>query len=75
MALSVKLTVFLRAFESSLIGTCVDNLTQFIFPSPLTERPNGPVDRPVHDIAIRLNVKPEQVLLAWGRAKGVVAVT
>lgn len=36
---------------------------------PLTSRPGGPVDKPVNQIAERLNVKPEQVLLAWSRAK------
>ncbi|KAK7691553.1 hypothetical protein QCA50_004952 [Cerrena zonata] len=43
--------------------------------TPLTHQPNGPVDGPVNDIATRLNIKPEQVLLAWGKAKGVVVVT
>lgn len=39
---------------------------------PLTSRPGGPVDKPVKQIAKRLNVNPEQVLLAWSRAKGYV---
>ena len=43
--------------------------------SPLTHQPGGPVDGPVNDIAARLNVKAEQVLLAWAKAKGVVVVT
>ncbi|CCM00039.1 uncharacterized protein FIBRA_02065 [Fibroporia radiculosa] len=42
---------------------------------PLTSQPGGPVDKPVQDIATRLNAKPEQVLLAWAKAKGVVVVT
>ncbi|KAI0916289.1 hypothetical protein AcV5_003269 [Taiwanofungus camphoratus] len=42
---------------------------------PLTRLPGGPVDAPVEAIAARLNVKPEQVLLAWAKAKGVVVVT
>jgi len=41
---------------------------------PVTQRP-GPVNTPVNDIAARLQVKPEQVLLAWAKAKGVVVVT
>ncbi|KAF9807126.1 hypothetical protein IEO21_08379 [Rhodonia placenta] len=42
---------------------------------PLTRQPGGPVDAPVQVIADRLNAKPEQVLLAWAKAKGVVVVT
>ncbi len=36
---------------------------------PLTSKPGGPVDKPVEKIAERLGVKPEQVLLAWSKAK------
>ncbi|PCH38897.1 Aldo/keto reductase [Wolfiporia cocos MD-104 SS10] len=42
---------------------------------PLTRQPGGPVDAPVQSIATRLKVQPEQVLLAWAKAKGVVVVT
>ncbi|KAJ4474253.1 Aldo/keto reductase [Lentinula aciculospora] len=42
---------------------------------PLTERPGGPVDVPVKELANKLNVAPEQVLLAWVKAKGAVVVT
>ncbi|KAJ3833123.1 Aldo/keto reductase [Lentinula raphanica] len=42
---------------------------------PLTQRPGGPVDVPVKELAKKLNVAPEQVLLAWVKAKGAVAVT
>ncbi|OSD07953.1 Aldo/keto reductase [Trametes coccinea BRFM310] len=42
---------------------------------PLTHQPGGPVDKPVNAIANRLNSKPEQVLLAWAKSKGVVVVT
>ncbi|KAJ3484785.1 hypothetical protein NLI96_g5406 [Meripilus lineatus] len=42
---------------------------------PLTHQPGGPVDDPVNSIASRLNAKPEQVLLAWAKAKGTVVVT
>jgi diketogulonate reductase-like aldo/keto reductase len=45
------------------------------FDSPLTEQPGGPVDRPVSEIASRLNVSTDQVLLAWVKAKGAVSVT
>lgn len=50
-------------------------LTLIKFDSPLTHQPGGPVDGPVKDIATRLDVKPEQVLLAWAKAKGVIVVT
>jgi len=36
---------------------------------PLTSKPGGPVDKPVNKIAKRFGVKPEQVLLAWSKAK------
>ena len=36
---------------------------------PLTQKPGGPVDKPVNAIAQRLSVKPEQVLIAWSKAK------
>jgi diketogulonate reductase-like aldo/keto reductase len=39
---------------------------------PLTSEPGGPVDKPVNKIAKRLGVKPEQVLLAWSKAKELV---
>ncbi|KAI8986883.1 Aldo/keto reductase [Trametes punicea] len=42
---------------------------------PLTRQPGGPVDKPVNAIASRLKAKPEQVLLAWAKSKGVVVVT
>ncbi|KAI0292017.1 Aldo/keto reductase [Russula brevipes] len=42
---------------------------------PITHRPGGPVDRPVNEIARRLNATADQVLLAWVKAKGAVAVT
>jgi len=42
---------------------------------PVTRRPGGPVDRPVNAIAKRLDATPDQVLLAWAKAKGVVVVT
>ncbi|KAF5391006.1 hypothetical protein D9757_004061 [Collybiopsis confluens] len=42
---------------------------------PLTQRPGGPVDVPVKEIAKKHNVAPEQVLLAWVNAKGAVCVT
>ena len=37
--------------------------------------PGGPVDKPVNVIAQRLGATADQVLLAWVRAKGAVAVT
>ena len=37
---------------------------------PLTSRPGGPVDKPMNEIAQRLKVEPNQVLLAWSLAKG-----
>ncbi|OCH85970.1 Aldo/keto reductase [Obba rivulosa] len=43
--------------------------------TPITHQPGGPVDAPLKAIASRLKAQPEQVLLAWAKAKGVVAVT
>ncbi|PPQ96902.1 hypothetical protein CVT26_005888 [Gymnopilus dilepis] len=42
---------------------------------PVTKRPGGPVDKPVSEIAQRLGVSMDQVLLAWAKAKGTVPVT
>jgi diketogulonate reductase-like aldo/keto reductase len=42
---------------------------------PLTSEPGGPVDKPVNKIAKRLGVKPEQVLLAWSKAKELVPLS
>ncbi|KAI0317832.1 Aldo/keto reductase [Amylostereum chailletii] len=42
---------------------------------PITHLPGGAVDKPVGDIAKRLNASPDQVLLAWVKAKGAVVVT
>lgn len=33
------------------------------------------MDKPLKEIASRLNAEPEQVLLAWAKSKGVVVVT
>ncbi|KAJ9104117.1 hypothetical protein QFC19_004101 [Naganishia cerealis] len=42
---------------------------------PLTSKPGGPVDKPVQEIADKYKVAPEQVLLAWSRAKGAIVIT
>jgi len=42
---------------------------------PITRIPGGPVDKPVNEVAQRLGAAADQVLLAWVRAKGAVAVT
>lgn len=36
---------------------------------PLTSQPGGPVDKPLDKIAKAHGVKPEQILLAWVKAK------
>jgi len=42
---------------------------------PVTQQPGGPLDKPLQQIGARLNVTPDQVLMAWAKAKGVVVVT
>jgi len=42
---------------------------------PITRHPGGPLDAPLQTICQRLSTEPEQVLLAWAKAKGVVVVT
>lgn len=42
---------------------------------PVTHQPGGPVDKPVNAIAQRLGATPDQILLAWAKAKGTVVVT
>ncbi|THH17928.1 hypothetical protein EW146_g2979 [Bondarzewia mesenterica] len=43
--------------------------------TPITHQPGGPVDKPVNAIASRLGATADQVILAWVKAKGAVAVT
>ncbi|OJA19473.1 hypothetical protein AZE42_04912 [Rhizopogon vesiculosus] len=43
--------------------------------TPITGEPGGPVDAPLNEIATRLGATTDQVLLAWVKAKGAVAVT
>ncbi|KAJ2912745.1 hypothetical protein MD484_g7666, partial [Candolleomyces efflorescens] len=43
--------------------------------SPLTTLPGGPLEKPLNEIAERKNVTPEQILLAWTKAKGAVVLT
>jgi len=43
--------------------------------TPVTSEPGGPVDAPLNEIATRLRATTDQVLLAWIKAKGAVAVT
>ncbi|KAG0706973.1 NADP-dependent oxidoreductase domain-containing protein [Suillus ampliporus] len=43
--------------------------------TPVTREPGGPVDAPLNEIATRLGATVDQVLLAWIKAKGAVAVT
>ncbi|KAJ7770284.1 NADP-dependent oxidoreductase domain-containing protein [Mycena maculata] len=42
---------------------------------PITSLPSGPLDAPLAQIAGRLGVSTDQVLLAWTKAKGAVVVT
>ena len=37
---------------------------------PLTQLPGGPVDEPVSRLAEKYKARPEQILLAWAKAKG-----
>ena len=51
-------------------------VTEGYSPLQSTSRlPGGPVDKPVNDIAARLNVAAEQVLLAWAKSKNIVVIT
>lgn len=42
---------------------------------PLTTYPGGPLDKPVKAIAERLNVKEEEIHLAWVKSKAAIALT
>lgn len=41
----------------------------------MTQKPGGPLDKPLADISKRTGASFDQVLLAWARAKGAVVVT
>lgn len=43
--------------------------------SPITKYPGGPVDAPVNAAAKRRGATPNQIIMAWVRAKGAVIVT
>ncbi|KAH8809693.1 Aldo/keto reductase [Flagelloscypha sp. PMI_526] len=43
--------------------------------TPLTSRPNGPLSGPLESIAEKHKATPDQILLAWSRAKGAVVIT
>ncbi|KAH8109479.1 NADP-dependent oxidoreductase domain-containing protein [Phellopilus nigrolimitatus] len=42
---------------------------------PITRLPGGALDKPLAQIGARLSATPDQVLMAWAKAKGVVVVT
>ncbi|KAG2119316.1 NADP-dependent oxidoreductase domain-containing protein [Suillus clintonianus] len=42
---------------------------------PITTAPGGPLDKPLNEIAAKFGVTPEQILMAWTKAKGAVVVT
>ncbi|KAJ6497305.1 Aldo keto reductase [Mycena sanguinolenta] len=42
---------------------------------PITSLPGGPLDEPLAEISSKHSVTPDQVLLAWTKAKGAVVVT
>ncbi|KAG1734891.1 NADP-dependent oxidoreductase domain-containing protein [Suillus paluster] len=42
---------------------------------PITKLPGGPLDKPLNEIAAKFGATPEQVLMAWTKAKGAVVVT
>jgi len=42
---------------------------------PVTKRPGGPLDAPLRELSTKFGATPDQILLAWVKAKGAVAVT
>jgi len=44
-------------------------------PRPIRTKQGGPLDPVLYDIADRLHATPDQVLLAWVKSKGAVAIT
>lgn len=46
-----------------------------VIPSPITQLPGGPLDKPLNDIAAKFGATIEQILMAWTKAKGAVVVT
>ena len=51
--------------------SCPSNLSC----SPITTLPGGPVDEPIARLATKYSVTPDQILLAWAKAKKAVVVT
>jgi len=42
---------------------------------PITHSPGGPLEKPLSELSAKFGATPEQVLLAWTKAKGAVVVT
>jgi len=42
---------------------------------PITKSPGGPLDKPLDELSAKFGATPEQILLAWTKAKGAVVVT
>ena len=58
--------------ETASQGVAIESYSPL---KPLTTYPGGPLDKPVNAIAKRLNIKPEEVHLAWVKSKGAIALT
>ncbi|KAI0071306.1 Aldo/keto reductase [Panus rudis PR-1116 ss-1] len=78
VANQILLHPYVIARQTPLLQFSADNdiaIEAYSVLTPLTHQPGGPVDAPVNDIAKRFDAKPEQVLLAWAKAKGAIVVT
>ncbi|EIN04776.1 Aldo/keto reductase [Punctularia strigosozonata HHB-11173 SS5] len=74
----ILLHPYVNVRQAPLVAFCKANdivVEAYSALTPLTRQRGGPVDKPVNAIAARLDASPDQVLLAWARAKGAVLVT
>ncbi|KAI0261214.1 Aldo/keto reductase [Gloeopeniophorella convolvens] len=74
----ILLHPYVYAHQAPLIAYCAQHgiVTEgYSALIPITQLPGGPLDAPLLEIAKRFDATTDQVLLAWVKAKGAVAVT
>jgi len=73
----ISLHLYNYAQEKALLEFAKENsivIAAFGVLIPVTSQPNGPLKDTIAKISERLDVTPDQVLVAWAKAKGVVVV-
>ncbi|KZV64340.1 Aldo/keto reductase [Peniophora sp. CONT] len=78
VANQIRLHPYLYAEQKPTMDLCAKHgiiIEAYSALIPITKQPGGPLDAPMNAIATRLSASPDQVLLAWVKAKGAISVT